>query len=89
MIDCTGIDENSLEVIVYPNPVSDILNVQLSNIDANTTIQLINMNGQVVTAPIVLLTSTATVDMSGIESGVYFLKVTSNGATAEVRLVKQ
>jgi hypothetical protein len=89
VIDCASISENALVLEVYPNPVKDILTIQLMNVDAGASVELFNLQGSLVSAPIAVNGSTVNVSMSAFADGVYILKVTSNGATQEVRVVKQ
>ena len=89
VIDCAGIEENGMNLQVYPNPVKDILTVQLTNVDARATVQLFDVQGALVSAPVVANGTTLNVNMAAFADGVYILKVTSNGATQEVRVVKQ
>ena len=89
VIDCAGISENTLVLEVYPNPVQDILTIQLMDVDANASVELFNLQGSLVSAPIAVNNSTVNVSMAAFADGVYILKVTSNGATQEVRVVKQ
>ncbi|MBD3636154.1 MAG: T9SS type A sorting domain-containing protein [Crocinitomicaceae bacterium] len=84
-----GLEENSFEMAVYPNPVQEFVNIQLTEIDANTTFQVIDIKGQVVTAPIAVIDNIAKLDMSQVSDGIYFIRVTHNGTTREVKVVKQ
>jgi len=89
VLDCAGFDENELLINVYPNPVKDVLNVQLNAISEDLVIQLISMNGQLVDAPTLLSGNNATIDVSRIASGVYFLNISSADVSKSVRVVKQ
>ena len=84
-----GLDEETIELVVFPNPVKDVVTVQLTEIDDNTTIQLIDIQGQVVVAPMNVVSNTATIDMSALSNGIYFIRVAANGTTREVKVVKQ
>jgi hypothetical protein len=86
---CAGVEENAIVMSVYPNPVIDNLTVNLSNIDANAIVELFTVQGQSVMAPTAINNSTINVDMSNVADGVYILKVTANGSTEEVRVVKK
>lgn len=91
LTECTGIDEvaNS-NFVVYPNPVIDILTVQNVSIEGNALIEVVDIEGRVVIANQVSdVYGNYTIDMSRIESGVYFVKVTSNNEVQKVRIVKQ
>lgn len=82
-----GIRESNIknEIIVYPNPVSNILN--FSEIDFQAQVQLFNTQGQ-----LVLNTSqTQNIDVSQLPGGLYFYKITNtqNQAVAQGKIIKQ
>jgi len=89
VIDCASIGENSLGLNVYPNPVKDVLTINLLSVSGQATVELFNLQGSLVSAPIAINSSSVNVNMADFADGVYILKVTSNGATEEVRVVKQ
>jgi Secretion system C-terminal sorting domain len=89
VIDCASIGENTMGLNVYPNPVQDVLTINLSNVSASATVQLFDLQGSFVSAPIAINSTSVNVNMADYADGVYILKVTSNGATEEVRVVKQ
>ncbi|MBR9915175.1 MAG: T9SS type A sorting domain-containing protein [Algicola sp.] len=69
----------------YPNPVKDDLVLHSENEISNVTVM--NLLGQNV------LTSTpnstdSTIDMSGLQAGAYFVKVTVGNATKTIRVIK-
>ena len=72
-------------LVVYPNPVSDILHIAIS--ETVTSIEIYNLLGQKV------LTSTnpetMQVDMSGVSAGTYAAKVASASGTDMVKVVKR
>lgn len=70
----------------YPNPVLDILNISYSNVI--NKIEVINLIGQVVkiATPNVLSTE---LDMSILPTATYLVKVTSEGKTALIKVVKK
>ncbi|WP_417238429.1 T9SS type A sorting domain-containing protein [Bizionia sp.] len=69
----------------YPNPVSNVLNVKAQNNISNVAVY--NMLGQEVlrTAP---NTVASEVDMSNLQTGAYFVKVTIGNATKTIRVIK-
>lgn len=80
-----SISENDLKVnaIVYPNPTSDNLTIDAENpIDA---FDVIDSNGREVN--VTSLNST-TLNVQNLQSGIYFLKITSNNLTQVVKFVK-
>jgi hypothetical protein len=71
---------------VYPNPVSDILNLTAQmNIE---TIEVFNLVGQQVFAKTINQTDYA-LDMSQLPGGTYIVRATSNGASKTVKVLKK
>ncbi len=80
-----GVTENGEKeyIAVYPNPATTSLHVQSNGVVNNIT--LINTVGQVVYSS----TLNNAIDISNLESGVYFIKVdTDNGTTTQKVLIK-
>ncbi len=77
--------ENGLALTYYPNPVSNILTLKSQKDMENVSVY--NMLGQEVlrTAPNVV---NAEVNMSDLQAGAYFVKVTIGNATETVRIIK-
>ncbi|MCG2612038.1 T9SS type A sorting domain-containing protein [Flavobacterium sp. SM15] len=70
----------------YPNPVKDILNITYST--DITSVEVYNMLGQNVITKSVNATQ-GQIDMSNLTSGNYILKVTADGITKSIKVVKQ
>lgn len=89
--ECLGVNENenaSLEV--YPNPVNTTLTIANINVDGNATISLVDMQGKVVYNNTVSnLNGNFQLDMSNFESGIYVVRLTTDKANQEIRVVKQ
>ena len=73
-----GIEENSMEVSVYPNPATDVLNIQLT--ENASSVSILGMDGKVVSTQVVNA-NTATVNVSNLVSGVYFYEVVAENGT--------
>ncbi len=84
MLSTDRFDEASFRA--YPNPVRDILNISYSK--DISEVAVINMLGQVVISEQVSTTD-AKVDMSGLPTGNYLVKVTVDGAVKTIKIVKQ
>lgn len=80
-----GVDENEMETIsVYPNPAQDFIIVGTNQALSTQHIEVYNCLGQKV------LSSTENeINVSALESGVYFVRVTAEGKTVTKRFVKQ
>ena len=79
-------DFNSKSFSVYPNPVKDVLNIDYA--DNVTKIQIVNMLGQEVMNKSVNNTQNQ-IDMSGLVSGTYLVKVTANDVVKTIKVIKQ
>jgi uncharacterized repeat protein (TIGR01451 family) len=71
---------------IYPNPVINILNV--SNNEIITKIELTNVLGQIV-ATENTIDLDAKIDLSGLNNGVYFVKLFSLGNEKIVKIIKK
>lgn len=72
---------------VYPNPASDVLNINAKNNTAIKEIQLTDVNGRTVKT-VKANETTSQVNISDLNAGVYFLKVTSDLGTGTTKVVK-
>ena len=82
-----GVDENTFTASVYPNPASDVLNI---NVNANaTSVSVIGMDGKVISTEAVNSNSIE-VNVSDLVSGVYFYEVVAeNGTVVRNTFVKK
>jgi len=82
----TGIDNPSFEYSMYPNPVVD--NLMINNISNVERIVVTNMLGQEV-ATYNNINQNVQIEMSNLESGIYFINFFSNNSVATEKVVKQ
>ncbi len=76
------VPENEIEAVaVYPNPVKDQLTVNAENLQS---VEVYNLVGQ-----LVMTSSSSVIDMSDLNEGIYFVRVTAEGKTVTKRIVKQ
>lgn len=81
-----GISEvNTLAANIFPNPVQDHLQIQLSG-DTQATYQLFNSNGQVMQSG--NFAGQTRLDMAALPSGIYWLEVINEEGKAVRKLVK-
>lgn len=77
---------NSADFKLYPNPVSNVLNISYSkNI---TAVAVFNLLGQEVIAK-TLNTNLSQIDMSHLAKGTYMVKVTANNEVKTMKVIKQ
>ena len=78
----TSIEENSSAFSVYPNPATDVLNIEGQNIN---NVEIINLVGQVVAT-----TNTTSVNVANLANGAYFVRVNfNNGEVAAQKFIKK
>lgn len=70
---------------VYPNPTTGILTIE--NAQAISGVEIFNLTGQIVRVKTVNELAT-TIDMSGLASGTYLVRVTSDAATKTLKVIK-
>ncbi len=81
-----GTDSFETNFVVYPNPVTDVLN--LSYTQPIDKVQVINLLGQEVITKNLNLNE-GQVDFSTVTEGVYFVKITSNNLVKTLRVIKK
>ena len=85
--------ENVLEnnVLIYPVPFSNELNIELpTGIENKTYVELYNLNGQLIlTKKLDLLNNKVRLNTSNIAKGIYLLKVLNQQISVTQKLIKQ
>jgi hypothetical protein len=80
------------QLTIYPNPTKDYFTARfMSNGDEQVTIELLDLNGKVITEPYLLKSfrgyNQAKILTAGIRAGTYFVKLTSNESVEFKRLI--
>ncbi len=78
--------KEKFEYEVYPNPATSQLNILLQGIESETSIDLLNMNGEIIFTRKINKSGNIQLDVNGFAKGIYFIKV-SNSIQADVRKV--
>lgn len=74
------------QVTVYPNPVTDVLTIQMDN-GGYDVLRLLNSMGQVV-AQQSISNNTTTINMSHLSTGIYYLQLTGKNNTITQKIEK-
>lgn len=85
-----GIDEliTNFSIMVYPNPTTDFLNLQVDNGKTPLSYQLYDVSGRLLKNK-KMTTNTTRIDMNGLANAVYFLKVIQeNGRVKTFKIIK-
>jgi hypothetical protein len=87
----TSIENNSYSAFnVYPNPNNGILNISLTNKSVKQTIEIKNIIGQTVYSKIAGNSSTATINLSDINKGIYTVSlINENGTISTKKIIIQ
>ncbi|HEX9151639.1 MAG TPA: T9SS type A sorting domain-containing protein, partial [Flavobacterium sp.] len=76
------------DVTVYPNPVTTLLNIKVSEVHSGATLELYNSLGMKVQSQ--ALTSTLEVmSLDRLPSGLYFLYITNGNETTVKKIIKE
>ncbi len=78
---------NGININVYPNPTSDVLNVELSNTN-NVKIELADITGKNILT-VVPSTNKTSLNLNDFKNGVYFVKIINNNSSKVYRIVKK
>ena len=76
-------------VLVYPNPSSDVFNIDLTNVDQKfTEIFIFNIIGEKVFSKRILPNEINTINLSHLANGYYFAKLFSENGNTTIKLIK-
>lgn len=73
---------------IYPNPVSNVVNITSKNGSAIESIQVIDINGRIVNQIDNTNNDTVQINVASLNAGVYFVKVTSQLGLGTSRIIK-
>jgi len=83
-----GIEENEgSDVLVFPNPVTDYLNIKSDNDFINAKLEIVNLTGQIV-CEILNFNSERSVNVSWLNSGIYYLRIAEAERLCSTKIVK-
>ena len=77
-------------LITYPNPVDDLLNIDLSGSEnMNGIISILSLDGKVMQTQETVGTGSVTLNLSQLPQGVYLCRYTNGAETKTVKIIKQ
>ena len=84
-----GISENNLlSFEMYPNPVSDLLNIQLPTSTEKAEVSVFDYTGRLVSSKTISSNDTA-IDVQKISKGIYMIRVAANNKIVVQRFIKK
>ncbi len=72
---------------IYPNPVTDVLNIDLGEVKESYTVQLLSGNGTVMKT-IKGRERNPAIDISGFAKGIYFMRISNSKETKTLKFLK-
>jgi hypothetical protein len=78
-------DENSF--VLYPNPANDFIGINLGDMEADSY-QLIDIQGRIIISNSLVGKTNDTISLSGLQPGVYFVKVNSGTNSITKKVIK-
>jgi serine protease AprX len=75
-------------VLLYPNPVKDVLNINTNSFSATTTIAIYSALGQKVLGT-KIASANGSISVSQLSSGIYFCRITSGTSLTTTKFIKQ
>lgn len=92
----TGIDsqpdagKKTFDVILYPNPVQDILHIRVLDTKSQSiTVEIYNSMGQFMKTEKMGKTSNVTIDVSGLPSGLYIVRAITDNSAVSKQILKK
>ncbi|HHH53943.1 MAG TPA: T9SS type A sorting domain-containing protein [Bacteroidetes bacterium] len=84
---CTEADNNEItKQIIYPNPANNELNINLGNVTESMIVEIYNTDGKKVIYK-KISTSRGKIDISDVQSGVYFVNILKDNGEAITKKV--
>jgi len=81
-------DSPEIPLVVFPNPVSDVVYLQYPELQENASLNLLNAQGQLIQSHNISGVQQSKLDVSQLVSGVYTLRLQSDKGTRTVKFVK-
>jgi fibronectin type 3 domain-containing protein/regulation of enolase protein 1 (concanavalin A-like superfamily) len=80
-------EANGYSVVVYPNPVSEVVTIKLSKLEAGATLQLYHANGAMVLSQR-LTNATQAISLKGLAAGMYYVQVRNGNQQISQKIIK-
>jgi len=81
-------DKNPIQgVLLFPNPASQVLNVQLPALVGDAELTISNMFGQDLVKTRIITGAIFAVNLDNLIDGMYLVSITTDGRTAKYKLV--
>jgi len=90
----TGISEPVMQLghsilITYPNPVTDVLNIDLTGVIGEGSISILTLEGKAIQTQNTSGNSLITLNLSHLSQGIYLCRYTNSSKIKTVKIIKQ
>ncbi|MDA3817748.1 MAG: T9SS type A sorting domain-containing protein [Prolixibacteraceae bacterium] len=89
----TGIEQpvqqGASNLITYPNPVTDVLNIELTGVASRGTISILTLEGKLLQEQKTDGANTAVLNLSQLSQGIYLCRYASTTEIKTVKIIKQ
>jgi len=72
------------ELVIYPNPVDEVLNINISPFNGNCIIAIFNINGQLIYSETKYLFGETPIMVNNLNTGLYELRITNYGTGKQI-----
>ncbi len=84
-----GLNDNPLGLVqMYPNPAQDLVYIDLKNLGENGLIEIMDVNGKILSQTTGLAGQINTVGIAQLANGLYHVRMSANGQQFTQRLIK-
>ena len=88
VIDDVGLSENNTLFNIYPNPVSQVLTIELNLNEPNTLIDILDSRGRIINAYLPQ-SNQLKINVSELEKGIYFVKIINSEQVTFKEFIKK
>ena len=89
LIDCLSLDEIEFITKIYPNPVQDLLNIELAAIEGQVNLELFTIQGAKLEGFTKNGNDLVELNMQNYSKGIYLLRISTSESTEEIRIIKE
>jgi hypothetical protein len=80
---------SNANLITYPNPVNDVLNIDLTGVESEGTIRILTLEGKLLQEQKTNSANKVTLDLSQMPRGIYLCRYVSTTEITTVKIIKQ
>jgi len=75
--------------VTYPNPVTDVLNIDLTDVTVEGVISILTLEGKVMQTHKTMMSSIVSINISNLPQGIYLCRYSNTAAITTVKIIKR